>query len=70
MHLGTTRFVRCLVKYGYGGIKNALTKNAILVTFKDRAKRTKIWDHKAYMSQIRNIFKNSKFYEKNSKWPP
>ena len=37
-----------------------LTKNAILVTIRDRAKR-KIWDHK---SQITIIFKNSKFFEK------
>ena len=36
----------------------ALTKNAISVT--DRAKRTKIWDHKGYRSPISNIFKNSK----------
>ena len=33
----------------------ALTKNAILVTVTDRAKRTKIWDHKGYKSQITNI---------------
>ena len=26
----------------------ALTKNAILVTVRDRAKQTKIWDHKGY----------------------
>ena len=43
----------------------ALTKNAISVTGRDRAKRTKIWDHKGYKDQIRNIFKNSKFYKKN-----
>ena len=48
----------------------ALTKNAISVTVRDRAKRAKIWDHKGYKSQITNIFKNSKFYKKNSKWPP
>ena len=48
----------------------ALTKNAISVTGRDRAKPTKIWDHKGYKGQIRNIFKNSKFYKKNSKWPP
>ena len=30
----------------------ALTKNAISVTVRDRAKRTKIWDHKGYLSQI------------------
>ena len=48
----------------------ALTKNAISVTGRDRAKRTKIWDHKGYKSEITNIFKNSKFYKKNSKWPP
>ena len=43
----------------------ALTKNAIAVTVKDRAKRTKIWDHKGYKSHITNIFQNSKFYKKN-----
>ena len=48
----------------------ALTKNDILVMGTDRAKRTKIWDHKGYKSQITNIFKNSKFSKKNSKWPP
>ena len=42
----------------------AFTKNAILVMVRDRAKRTKIWDHKGYRSQITNIFKNSKFYKK------
>ena len=47
----------------------ALTKNAISVTVRDRAKRTKISDLKAYKSQITNIFKNSKFYKKYSKWP-
>ena len=35
----------------------ALTKHAISVTVRDRAKRTKSWDHKGYKSQIRNIFK-------------
>ena len=45
----------------------AFTKNAISVMVKDRLKRTKIWDHKDYKSQIRNIFKNSKFYKQNSK---
>ena len=39
-----------------------LTKNAISVTVRDRAKRTKIWDHKGYKSQITNIFK--KFIKK------
>ena len=39
----------------------ALTKNAISVTVRDRAKRTKIWDHKVYKSQITNTFQNSKF---------
>ena len=51
----------------------ALTKNANSVRGRDRAKRTKIWDHKGNhgnKSQIRNIFKNSKFYNKKSKWPP
>ena len=41
-----------------------LTKNAILLTVRDRAKRTKIWNHKGYKSQITNFFKNSKFYKK------
>ena len=40
----------------------ALTKNAILVTVRDRAKRTKILDHKG---QITNIFKI--FIKKTSK---
>ena len=40
----------------------ALTKNAISVPVRDRAKQTKIWDHKGYTSHITNIFKNSKFY--------
>ena len=31
---------------------------------------TKIWDHKVYKSQITNIYKQSKFDKKNSKWPP
>ena len=39
----------------------ALTKNAISVTVRDRAKRTKILDIEGYKSQITNIFKNSKF---------
>ena len=47
----------------------ALTKNAISVTGRDRAKQTKIWDHKGYKSQITNIFKNSKLYKKNWKQP-
>ena len=42
----------------------SLTENAILVTIRDRAKPTKIWDNKGYKSQITNIFKNSKFYKK------
>ena len=48
----------------------ALTKNAMSVTVRDRAKRSKIWDHKVYNSLLTNIFKNSKFYKKKSKWPP
>ena len=48
----------------------ALTKNAISVPGRDRAKQTEIWDHKGYKSQIRNIYKKSKFYKKKSKWPP
>ena len=39
---------------------DALTKNAILVTVRDKAKRTEIWDHKGYRS---NIFKNSKIFK-------
>ena len=38
----------------------ALTKNDISVTGRDRAKGTKIWDHKGNKSPITNIFKNSK----------
>ena len=30
----------------------AMTKNAISVTVSDRAKRTKIWDHKGYKSEM------------------
>ena len=45
----------------------ALTKNAISVTVRDRAKQTKICDHKGYKSQITNIFKNYKFDNKNKK---
>ena len=48
----------------------ALTENAISVTGRDSAKRTKILDHKGNKSLITNIFKNSKFYKKKSKWPP
>ena len=48
----------------------ALTKNAISVAVRDRAQLTKIWDHKGYKTLITNIFKNSKFYKKKSKWPP
>ena len=47
----------------------AFKKNLIKIlnseTVRDRAKQTEIWDHKGYKSQIRNIFKNSKFYKKN-----
>ena len=43
------------------------TKNAISVMVRDTAKRTKIWDHKCCKSQIANIFKNLKFYEKIKK---
>ena len=44
----------------------ALTKNAISVTGRDRAKRTKIWDHKGYKSRIRfaitsNVSDNTNF---------
>ena len=38
----------------------ALTKNAISVTVRDGAKRTKIWDHQGYKSLITNIFKKFK----------
>ena len=48
----------------------ALINNAISVTGRDRAKRTKIWDHKGYNSQITNIFKIRNLTKKNSKWPP
>ena len=41
----------------------ALTKNAISVTVRDRAKRTKIWDHKGYMNQI--FLKIQNFIKKN-----
>ena len=37
-----------------------LTKNAILVTVRDRAKQTKIWDHKGYKSQITIFLKKFK----------
>ena len=47
----------------------ALTKNSYSVTVRDIA-TDKIWDHKGYKSQITNIFINSKFYKKNSIWPP
>ena len=40
---------------------SALNKNAISVTMRDRAKRTKILDHKDYKRQVANIFKNYKF---------
>ena len=43
----------------------SLTKNTFSVTVRDRAKWTKIWDHKGYKSLITNIFKNSKFIKKN-----
>ena len=45
-----------------------LTKNAISVTVRDWAKRTKIWDHKGYKSSITNIFQNSKL-KKNKMTP-
>ena len=43
----------------------ALTNNGISVTGSDKAKRTKIWDHKGYRSQIRSIFKIPNFIKKN-----
>ena len=45
----------------------ALTKNAIPVTVRDRAKWTKIWDHKGYRTHITDILKNSKFYKNKFK---
>ena len=48
----------------------ALTENAISITLRERAKWTKMWDYKPYKSQITNIFKNSEFYQKKSKWLP
>ena len=48
----------------------ALPENAISVKVRGRAKWTNIWDHKDYKSQMTNIFKDSKFYKKKSKWPP
>ena len=47
-----------------------LTRNAISVTVRDRAKWTKNCEHKGYKSPITKIFKNSKFYKKKSKGPP
>ena len=49
---------------------SALTKNAISVMVRVTAKRTKIWDHKGYKSQITNIFKIQNLIIKNSKRPP
>ena len=37
------------------------TKSAALVTVRDRAKKTKIWDRNGQNCQITNIFKNIKF---------
>ena len=45
----------------------ALTKNAISVMVRDRAKRTKIWDHKGDKNLITNLFKKSKFDKKKIK---
>ena len=39
-----------------------LTKNAISETVRERAKQTKMWDHKGW-SQITIFLKNSIFYE-------
>ena len=44
-----------------------MTKNAISVTVRDRAKWTKIWDHKGFKIEITNIFKNSKILLKKFK---
>ena len=41
-----------------------LTKNAISVTVRDRAKRTKIWDHNSYKIQITKFSKILNFIEK------
>ena len=50
----------------------ALTKNAISVMVRDRAKYVTKFGitRDYYKSQIINIFKNSKFYKKKLKWPP
>ena len=42
-----------------------MTKNAMSITVRDRAKWTQIWDYKGYKCKITNIFKNSKFDNKN-----
>ena len=42
----------------------ALTKNAISVTGRDRAKRMKIWDHKGYKRQINFFSKIPNFIRK------
>ena len=44
-----------------------LTKNAISVTVRDRAKQSEIWDHKGFKSEITDIFENSKYYKKKFK---
>ena len=46
-----------------------LTKNIISEMVRDRAKRTKIWDHQSNKSQLTKSLKISKFCEKNLKWP-
>ena len=47
-----------------------MTKNAISVTVRDRAKLTKVWNHNGNKSIITIFFKNSKFHKQKSKWPP
>ena len=42
----------------------AFTKKAISVTMRDRAKQSKIWDHKGYKGILTNIFKNSNLKKK------
>ena len=47
----------------------ALTKNAISVTARNRAKQTKIWDHQDYKSQItiRDRAKRTKIWDHKKK---
>ena len=43
---------------------STLTKNALSVTVRDRAKLTKIWDHKGYKSVIKIFSKIQNFIKK------